>query len=92
MKGLGEVEYLKRLHSRWVLGQGILGAGPVFAFINHFRPILTDAGGQDLIPSLLPEPLTVHYGFLLSASLAALGVSELLRRRFHNRHKEDLAL
>ena len=92
MKGLEEVERLKKVHARWVLWQALLGAGPVFALVNRFQPILADGTGKDLIPGLLPGPLQAHYNLMLALSLAALAVSELLRRRFYNRHKEDLAL
>jgi hypothetical protein len=65
---------------------------PVFAVINKFRPMLTDGFGGDLLPTLLPDTLADHYNAILAIGLAALAASELFRRRFHNRHKEDLAL
>lgn len=92
MNGLDEVMRLKRMHTRWVRIQTLLGIGPVFALINRFRPMLTDGYGGDLLPTLLPEPLADHYLLILGFALAGLAVSELLRRRFHARHKEDLAL
>lgn len=90
--GLDEVMRLKRVHTRWLRIQYGLGIFPVFAVINRFRPMLTDGYGQDLLPTLLPEFLAPFYSPILVAALVALVVSELLRRRFHSRHKEDLAL
>jgi hypothetical protein len=92
MQGLDEVMRLKRVHKRWARLNGLCGALPIFALINRFRPMLTDGYGGDLIPTLLPEPLAAHYNAILAVALAALAVSELLRRRFHKRHAEDLAL
>jgi hypothetical protein len=92
MKGLDEVMRLKRVHTRWVTLQTVLGILPVFAIINRFRPMLTDGYGGDLLPTLLPEAMAGHYMQILAGALALLAVSELMRRRFHNRHKEDLAL
>jgi hypothetical protein len=92
VKGLDEVYRLKRVHRRWILLQSIFGALPVFAVINKFRPMLSDGFGGDLLPTLLPEPMAEHYNAILAIGLAALAVSEFFRRRFHNRHKEDLAL
>jgi hypothetical protein len=90
--GLDEVLRLKRVHSIWVRSQFILGAMPVFCLINRFQPILSDGYGGDLIPSLLPESLSGHYNLLIVIGLLALAMSEILRRRFHARHKEDLNL
>jgi hypothetical protein len=72
--------------------QALAGALPVFAIFNKFRPMLTDGYGGDLLPTLLPEFLSARYNLILAAALLALVVSEFFRRRFHNRHKEDLAL
>ncbi|MDB5051509.1 MAG: hypothetical protein JWO30_4580 [Fibrobacteres bacterium] len=92
MKGLDEVLRLKRVHRRWQILEYLLGAFPVFAIVNKFRPMLTDGYGGDLLPSLLPDFLSERYNLILALALAFLVVSELLRRRFHKRHKEDLAL
>jgi hypothetical protein len=92
VKGLDEVYRLKRIHRRWALLQSVFGALPVFAILNKFRPMLSDGFGGDLLPTLLPETVADHYNAILALGLAALAVSELLRRRFHNRHREDLAL
>jgi hypothetical protein len=92
MKGLDEVMRLKRMHTRWVRIQALLGILPVFAIINRFHPMITDGYGNDLLPTLLPEPVAEHYLAILAAALAVLAVSELLRRRFHSKHKDDLAL
>lgn len=92
MKGLEEVERLKKVHARWVVLQSVFGALPLFAIVNKFRPMLDDGYGGDLIPTLLPEPVQPHYNLILGLLLAALAASELLRRRFHARHKEDLSL
>jgi hypothetical protein len=92
MNGLDEVLRLKRVHKRWARLNALFGALPAFALINRFQPMLTDGYGGDLIPTLLPEPIARHYSLILITALAALGISELFRRRFHNKHKEDLAL
>ncbi len=92
MNGLDEVMRLKRVHKRWAMLNLLFGALPVFAIVNRFQPMLTDGYGGDLIPSLLPDALAERYTLILLAGLAILLVSELMRRRFHNRHKEDLAL
>lgn len=92
MNGLDEVLRLKRVHKRWARLNVVFGALPVFAIINRFQPMLTDGYGGDLIPSLLPESLAPRYSLILVAALAGLVASELLRRRFHAKHKEDLAL
>lgn len=83
---------LKRVHRRWALTELMLGVLPVFALINKFRPMLTDGYGGDLLPTLLPDALAAHYNLFLVGALIPLVASELLRRRFHNLHKEDLAL
>jgi hypothetical protein len=83
---------LKRVHRRWVLLQSLLGILPLFAVANKFRPMLTDGFGEDLLPTLLPDALAAHYNLVLAAALAALAVSELLRRRFQKRHQDDLSL
>lgn len=92
LKGLDEVMRLKRVHSRWAKLNAVLGAVPVFALINRFQPMQSDGYGRDLLPSLLPENAAAHYNTMLAAALAALVASELLRRRFHARHREDLNL
>ncbi|MDB5102554.1 MAG: hypothetical protein JWP91_243 [Fibrobacteres bacterium] len=92
MHGLDEVMRLKRVHKRWARLNALLGVFPVFAVINRFQPMLTDGYGGDLIPSLLPEALAGRYNMILAAALAVLVASEVMRRRFHARHKEDLAL
>jgi hypothetical protein len=92
VNGLEEVERLKKIHARWVIGQAVLGAPFIFALINRFQPMLEDGRGGDLLPTLLPEALANHYGLMLASGLAGLVISELSRRRFHARHKEDLAL
>ncbi len=92
MKGLDEVMRLKRVHSRWVLWQSLMGIFPVFALINKFRPVLSDGYGGDLIPTLLPDPLAAHYNLLLVAAVLPLLASEWMRRRFHKRHQDDLNL
>jgi hypothetical protein len=92
MNGLDEVMRLKRVHKRWAMLNLLFGALPVFALVNRFQPMLTDGYGGDLIPSLLPEVLASRYNLILAAALVLLVVSEIMRRRFHARHKEDLAL
>lgn len=92
MNGLDEVLRLKRVHKRWARLNALFGALPVFGIINRFQPMLSDGYGGDLIPSLLPEGLAPRYNLILVAALACLVASELLRRRFHAKHKEDLAL
>jgi hypothetical protein len=92
VKGLEEVEALKRKHRLWVLANSVAGAGPLFAAINKVRPMLTDGYGGDLLPTLLPESLAGHYNSILAGLLAALALSELLRRRFYKRHERDLTL
>ena len=92
MNGLDEVMRLKRVHKRWAWLNAVFGSLPVFAIVNRFQPMLTDGYGGDLIPSLLPESVSERYSLILIAALAGLVASELLRRRFHARHKEDLAL
>jgi hypothetical protein len=90
--GLDEVMRLKRVHTRWLRLQYMLGCIPVFAIINRFQPMLTDGYGGDLLPTLLPETLEKHYGLILGLALAGVVVSEVLRRRFHGKHREDLSL
>lgn len=92
MNGLEEVERLKRKHRLWVILNGVLGAGPIFAVINKFRPILSDGDGGDLIPNLLPQALASHYNAILAGLLALLALSELARRRFYRLHEADLQL
>ena len=92
MNGLDEVMRLKRVHKRWARLNVLFGALPVFAIVNRFQPMLTDGYGGDLIPSLLPEALASRYNLFLAAALAGLLISEILRRRFHAKHKEDLLL
>lgn len=92
MNGLEEVERLKRKHRLWVILNGALGAGPIFAAINKVRPILSDGYGGDLLPTLLPEPLASHYNLILAGLLASLALSELARRRFYRVHEADLQL
>ncbi len=92
MNGLDEALRLKRVHKRWAWLNALYGALPVFAIVNRFQPMLTDGYGGDLIPSLLPEAVAGRYSLILVAALAVLLASELLRRRFHAKHKEDLAL
>jgi hypothetical protein len=92
MNGLDEVMRLKRVHKRWAWLNALFGALPVFAIVNRFQPMLTDGYGGDLLPSLLPESMAGRYSLILVAALAGLVASELLRRRFHAKHKEDLAL
>ena len=72
MNGLEEVERLKRKHRLWVILNGVLGAGPIFAAINKVRPILSDGYGGDLLPTLLPEALASHYNAILAGLLALL--------------------
>ncbi len=90
--GLDEVMRLKKVHQRWLRTQYILGALPVFAVINHFRPMLSDGDGGDLVPSLLPEAFGAHYNLILVGTLVMVAMSEFARRRFHSRHKDDLSL
>ena len=92
MNGLEEVERLKRKHRLWVILNGVLGAGPIFAAINKVRPILSDGYGGDLLPTLLPEALGSHYNLILAGLLALLVLSELARRRFYRAHEADLQL
>jgi hypothetical protein len=92
VKGLEEVERLKRLHRRWVAANALFGMGPLFAAVNKVRPILTDGYGGDLLPTLFPEAIRAHYNALLAALLASLAASELLRRRFYRKHEADLTL
>jgi len=92
VNGLEEVERLKRKHRLWVILNGVLGAGPIFAAINKFRPILSDGYGGDLLPTLLPEALGSHYNAILAGLLALLVLSELARRRFYRMHEADLQL
>lgn len=92
MKGLEEVIRLKRLHKRWVILNVAYGAGPVFALVNKFQPMLTDGYGGDLLPTLMPESVVPNYNALLASVLALLTASELLRRRFHRIHDADLRL
>lgn len=92
MNGLDEVMRLKRVHKRWAWLNTLCGALPVFGVINRFQPMLTDGYGGDLMPSLLPEGLAPRYSLLLIAALTGLVTSELLRRRFHAKHKADLDL
>jgi hypothetical protein len=75
-----------------VAWQSLLGGLPLFALINKFSPILTDGGGGDLLPTLLPAPLAAHYNLFLAMLLGGLAASEGLRRRFQARHKLDLSL
>jgi hypothetical protein len=92
MNGLDEVLRLKKIHQRWVALQSVLGALPLFALVNRFRPMLTDGYGGDLLPTLLPDFMAQRYNLILAAALSSLAVSEILRRRFHKLHKDDLSL
>jgi hypothetical protein len=92
MNGLEEVERLKRRHRLWIILNGILGAGPIFAAINKFRPILTDGYEGDLLPTLLPDTLAAHYNAILAGLLGLLALSELARRRFYRVNEADLRL
>lgn len=92
MQGLDEALRLKRVHRRWAILNASLGAAPVFALVNKFQPMLTDGYGGDMIPTLLPDGLFSWYNTLLAGTLAALTLSELLRRRFHRIHEADLRL
>lgn len=92
MKGLEEVERLKRIHRRWSIGNILFGAGPLFAGVNKLNPILTNGYGEDLLPSLLPAPIAAHYYAFVAALLAVLILSELARRRFYRKHKADIDL
>jgi hypothetical protein len=92
MKGLEEVERLKRVHRRWALADAVFGALPLFAGFNKVHPVLTDGYGGDLLPALLPEAMARNYNSILAGMLALLVGSELLRRRFHKRHERDLNL
>jgi hypothetical protein len=92
VKGLEEVERLKRVHRRWSIGNILFGAGPLFAGVNKFQPILTDGYGEDLLPSLLPASIGSHYYAFVAALLAILVLSELARRRFYRQHKADIDL
>jgi hypothetical protein len=90
MGALEDIERLQRRHKRWVRLQALLGIAPVFAVANKIHPMVTDGYGGDLLPTLLPGWLGRHYLALLAVCLAALAASEILRRRFHARHKDDL--
>jgi hypothetical protein len=92
VKGLEEVMRLKRVHRRWMAGNALFGAGPLFAGVNKLRPMLTDGYGNDLLPTLLPPSIGGHYYAGLAALLALLALSELARRRFYRIHKADLEL
>jgi hypothetical protein len=92
MNGLDEVLRLKRVHKRWAILDALLGSLPVFGLINRFSPMLTDGYGGDLVPTLLPDALAARYNLILLAALLALAASELLRRRFHAKHNDDLSL
>jgi hypothetical protein len=92
VKGLEEVERLKRVHRRWSIANAVFGAAPLFAGVNKMRPILTDGYGEDLLPTLLPPPLRDHYYAFVAALLGLRALSELGRRRFYKRHKPDLDL
>lgn len=89
---LDEAARLKRVHSRWLAMQALFGSLPVFALVNRFHPILTDGYGRDLIPTLLPTWLGRHHNLLLALSLACLAASEIFRRRFFARYKDELEL
>jgi hypothetical protein len=91
-RSFADVERIRRTHRRWQIAQALLGAFPVFAVVNKIRPILTDDYGRDLLPSLLPHGLGSHYNAELALCLALLAASELLRRRFHARHRDELEL
>lgn len=92
MKGLEEVERLKRVHRRWSITNAAFGAGPLFAGVNKMHPILTDGYGEDLLPTLLPPSLGAHYYAFVAALLALLACSELARRRYYRAHKADIDL
>lgn len=92
MKGLEEVEHLKRVHRRWAIANALGGALPLFAGFNKVHPVLTDGYGGDLLPTFLPEAASAHYNTILAGLLATLVASELMRRRFHKRHERDLSL
>lgn len=92
MKGLEEVERLKRKHRLWVACNAVFGAFPLLAALNKVHPVLTDGYGADLLPTVFPEALAAHYNSILAALLAALAASELFRRRFHRLHEQDLNL
>lgn len=91
-RSLAGVERIRKAHRRWQVAQALLGAPPVFALVNKFHPILADDYGRDLLPTLLPDGLGRHYNAELALCLALLAVSELLRRRFHARHRDELEL
>lgn len=92
MQDLDEVVRLKRIHKRWAVLNAVGGAGPVFALVNKFQPMLTDGYDGDLLPTLMPEALAGHYNTVLAGLLALLVGSELFRRRFHRLHEKDLSL
>ncbi len=91
-RSFADVERIRRTHRRWQVAQALFGALPVFALVNKFRPILADDYGRDLLPSLLPHGLGGHYNAELALCLALLAISELLRRRYHARHRDELEL
>ncbi len=89
---LDEALRVRRRHRTWTVVQAFLGVFPVFALVNRFHPILTDGYGRDVVPGLLPEALARHHGLVLALGLAALAASELLRRRYHARHRDEIDL
>jgi hypothetical protein len=82
MKGLEEVERLKRRHRLWIALDAVFGAFPLFAAVNKVRPILSDGYGGDLLPTLLPEALGAHYNSILAALLGGVAAREIFRRGF----------
>ncbi len=92
MNSLDEVFRLKRVHTRWIRINILCGLAPLFAIVNKFQPMLTDGYGNDLVPTLLPTAIGAHYNAILAFLLALLTASELLRRRFHRVHEQDLKL
>lgn len=91
-RAFAAVERVRRAHRRWLAAQALLGAAPVLAIANKLHPVLTDGAGRDLLPALLPASLARHYDAELAVCLALLAASEILRRRFHARHRDDLEL
>jgi hypothetical protein len=72
--------------------QAVFGIFPLFGLVNRFQPVVTDGYGGDLLPAFLPDALAGHYDLLLAAGLTALAASEILRRRYQARHRDELEL
>lgn len=83
---------LQRRHKKWIMVEIIYAMFPIFAWVNKFRPILSDGYGHDILPDFFPDFVGSHYNLFLIAATCPLLLSEFLRRRFQNKHADVLSL